>query len=68
MVVLLQLRSALWNIWKTLPDILHVLVLWLSSIGLFALMAYKLLKERYACTALYAAGGACRIYMYTYIV
>ena len=41
-----QIRKAFRNIRRTLPDVLHVLVLFISSIAVFALMATKLFQNR----------------------
>jgi two pore calcium channel protein 3 len=41
-----SMRRAVTNIWKTIPDILSVLLLLICSILLFALMALKLFGER----------------------
>ncbi|XP_071440962.1 uncharacterized protein [Hetaerina americana] len=41
-----QVRRALRNIWRTMPDILNVLVLLFLAIGLFSLMALKLFGRR----------------------
>ena len=42
-----QLRKAFRNIRRTLPDIIHVLVLFVSSIAIFALLVLKLMEKRW---------------------
>jgi len=41
-----QLRKAFRNILRTLPDVVHILALFLASIAIFALLALKLMQNR----------------------
>ncbi|KAK2165003.1 hypothetical protein LSH36_56g03051 [Paralvinella palmiformis] len=41
-----QLRKAIRNIRRTLPDILHILILFLANVALFSLLCLKLFEER----------------------
>ena len=45
-MVVFQLRKAFRNILRTLPDVVHILALFLASIAIFALLALKLMQNR----------------------
>lgn len=44
---LFQIRKAFRNIRRTVPDILHVMVLFFASIAILALMAVKILQQKW---------------------
>ena len=45
--IYIQIRKAFRNILRTLPDVVHILALFLASIAIFALLALKLMQNRY---------------------